>query len=417
MKFLIRFAWKNLSRYRKRTVITSLALAFGIGLYIFTDSMLVGISEESERNLIWYETSSARIMDKGYWQEKDNLPLKYLVDNKEQVLDTLQAAGIKATPRTTFAGEVIVYKDPYPEDGSIYSKIFAIDPARDSDVFRFKDAIVKGRYLNPGENGVLIGSWLAEDIGADVGFPLSITTRTRDGYMQVIDTTIVGIINCPNPYINRASLFIPLDTADSYLDMRGGVTEIDMKYSNYRKAELISSEVLDKLGPLAVDLEIKTWKELAADFIALAEMKSKSSGIILLLIFVIAIVGVSNTMLMAVFERERELGMMRAMGMEDKQVRRAFLLEAAGIGVIGSLAGILFGILLDFLIIHWGIDYTSILRKADMGYRVSGVLYGAWNPATMIKAFFIGIFLAVASAWIPVKRGLKMEITDTLRNV
>ena len=417
MKFLIRFAWKNLSRYRKRTVITSLALAFGIGLYIFTDSMLVGIAEESERNLIWYETSSARIMDKGYWKEKDNLPLKYLVDNKEQLIDKLNSAGIKAAPRTVFGGEIIVYKDPYPEDGSIYSKIFAIDPARDSDVFRFKDTVIKGRYLKPGENGVLMGSWLAEDIGADVGFPLTITTRTRDGYMQVIDTEIVGIINCPNPYINRASLFIPLDTADSYLDMRGGVTEIDMKYSNYRKAELISSNVLGKLGPLAEGIEIKTWRDLAADFIALAEMKSKSSGIILLLIFVIAIVGVSNTMLMAVFERERELGMMRAMGMEDKQVRRAFLLEAAGIGVIGSLAGILFGILLDFLIIHWGIDYTSILRKADMGYRVSGVLYGSWNPAAMIKAFFIGILLAVASAWIPVKRGLKMEITDTLRNV
>ncbi len=417
MKFLIQFAWKNLSRYRKRTVITSLALAFGIGLYIFTDSILVGISEESERNLIWYETSSARIMDKGYWKEKDTLPLKYTIDNKDQILGILKSIGIKAVPRTVFSGEVIVYKDPYPEDGSIFTKIFAIDPARDNTVFRFKNTVIKGRWLTPGENGVLIGSWFAEDIGADVGFPLSITTRTKDGYRQVIDTTIVGIVNCPNPYINRASLFIPLNTSDTYLDMNGGVTEIDMKYPNYRNTGKPGAEVLDKLGPLAKKVNIKTWRELASDFIALAEMKSKSSGIILLLIFVIAIVGVSNTMLMAVFERERELGMMRAMGMEDKQVRRAFLLEAAGIGVIGSLAGILFGILLDFLIIHWGIDYSSILRKADMGYRVSGVLYGAWNPATMIKAFFIGIILAVAAAWIPVKRGLKMEITDALRNV
>lgn len=235
--------------------------------------------------------------------------------------------------------------------------------------------------------------------------------------MQAIDTTIVGIVNCPNPYINRASLFIPINTADTYLEMNGGVTEIDMKYSNFRKADSISAYVKSNLGPLAENMDIKTWRDLAADFIALAEMKSKSSGIMLLLIFVIAVVGVSNTMLMAVFERERELGMMRAMGMEDKQVKIAFLMEAAGIGVIGSLAGIFLGILLDFIIIHFGIDYTSILRKADMGYRVSGVLYGTWNPATMVKAFFIGIFLAVASAWIPVKRGLKMEITDTLRNV
>lgn len=417
MNFLIHFAWKNLSRYRKRTVITSLALAFGISLYIFTDSLLVGISEESERNLIWYETSSARIMNKEYWKEKDNLPLKYAIDNSGEILKSLESLGIKAAPRTIFGGELIMYKDPYPEDGSIYSKIFAIDPDKDPDVFRSKNTVIKGRYLKPGENGVLIGSWLAEDIGADVEFPLTITTRTRDGYMQAIDTTIVGIVNCPNPYINRASLFIPINTADTYLEMNGGVTEIDMKYSNFRKADSISAYVKSNLGPLAENMDIKTWRDLAADFIALAEMKSKSSGIMLLLIFVIAVVGVSNTMLMAVFERERELGMMRAMGMEDKQVKIAFLMEAAGIGVIGSLAGIFLGILLDFIIIHFGIDYTSILRKADMGYRVSGVLYGTWNPATMVKAFFIGIFLAVASAWIPVKRGLKMEITDTLRNV
>lgn len=64
-----------------------------------------------------------------------------------------------------------MYKDPYPEDGSIYSKIFAIDPDKDPDVFRSKNTVIKGRYLKPGENGVLIGSWLAEDIGADVEFP------------------------------------------------------------------------------------------------------------------------------------------------------------------------------------------------------------------------------------------------------
>ena len=202
MKFLIHFAWKNLSRYRKRTVITSLALAFGIGLYIFTDSLLAGISGESERNLIRYETGSARIMKKGYWEEKDNLPLEYAVDNPSQILNALESIGIEAAPRTVFGGEIIVYKDPYPEDGSIYSKIFAIDPERDCNVFRFKDTVIKGRWLKPGENGVLMGSWLAEDIGAEVGYPLTITTRTRDGYMQAIDTEVVGIVNCPNPYIN-----------------------------------------------------------------------------------------------------------------------------------------------------------------------------------------------------------------------
>lgn len=416
MKFLITLAWKNLSRYRKRTIITAAALAFGLGLYIFMDSMLLGAEIESERNLIWYETASARIMHQDYWAEKDSLPLKYALDNTDELLERLDKEGIAATPRTVFFGEIIMLKDPYPEDGSMFTKIFAIDPTRDEEVFEFKKAIEAGRYLEPGEEGVMLGSWLAEDIGAEIGFPLTIVTRGRDGYKQTIDVEVVGIINCPNPYINRASLFIPLDTADYYLAMEGGVTEIDLKYKDYKEAEKVSLELEKKLGQDLNGWAILPWQILAKDFVMFAEMKKGGSSIFLLLVFVIAAVGVSNTMLMAVFERERELGMMRAMGMKDSQVKTAFFFEAAGIGVIGSIFGIMLGIILDFWLVNWGIDFTSMMRQVDVGYRISGIFYGAWNFNTMVKALIIGVLMTVGVAYFPIRRGLKLEITDCLRD-
>ena len=416
MKFLIILAWKNLSRYRKRTIITAAALAFGLGLYIFMDSMLVGAEVESERNLIWYETASARIMHEDYWAEKDSLPLKYALDNRGELLAKLEAEGIAATPRTVFFGEIIMMKDPYPEDGSMFTKIFAIDPATDEDVFEFKKTIVAGRYLEPGEDGVMLGSWLAEDIGAEIGFPLTIVTRGRDGYKQTIDVEVVGIINCPNPYINRASMFIPLYTADYYLAMEGGVTEIDIKYKDYKKAEAVSMELEEKLGKDLNGWVILPWQILAKDYVMFSEMKQGGSSIFLLLVFVIAAVGVSNTMLMAVFERERELGMMRAMGMKDSQVKMAFFIEAAGIGVIGSICGIILGVILDFWLVNYGIDFTFMVRDIDIGYRISGIFYGAWNFTTMIQALIIGVFMTIGVAYFPIRRGLKLEITECLRD-
>jgi len=416
MKFLITLAWKNLSRYRKRTIITAAALAFGLGLYIFMDSMLMGAEIESERNLIWYETASARIMHQDYWAEKDSLPLKYALDNTDELLAKLDKEGIAATPRTVFFGEIIMLKDPYPEDGSMFTKIFAIDPATDEDVFEFKKTIEAGRYLEPGEEGVMLGSWLAEDIGAEIGFPLTIVTRGRDGYKQTIDVEVVGIINCPNPYINRASLFIPLDTADYYLAMEGGVTEIDLKYKDYNEAEKVSIELEKKLGKDLNGWVILPWQILAKDYVMFSEMKKGGSSIFLLLVFVIAAVGVSNTMLMAVFERERELGMMRAMGMKDSQVKTAFFIEAAGIGVIGSICGIILGVILDFWLVNWGIDFSFMMRQVDSGYRISGIFYGAWNFTTMIQALIIGVFMTVGVAYFPIRRGLKLEITDCLRD-
>ncbi len=416
MKFLIILAWKNLSRYRKRTIITAAALAFGLGLYIFMDSMLVGAEVESERNLIWYETASARIMHMDYWAEKDSLPLKYALDNTGELLTKLEAEGIAATPRTVFFGEIIMMKDPYPEDGSMFTKIFAIDPATDEDVFEFKKTIEAGRYLEPGEDGVMLGSWLAEDIGAEVGFPLTIVTRGRDGYKETIDVEVVGIINCPNPYINRASMFIPLETADYYLAMEGGVTEIDIKYKDYKKAETVSVELEEKLGKDLNGWVILPWQILAKDYVMFSEMKQGGSSIFLLLVFVIAAVGVSNTMLMAVFERERELGMMRAMGMKDSQVKTAFFIEAAGIGIIGSIFGIILGLILDFWLVNYGIDFSFMVRDIDIGYRISGIFYGAWNFGTMIQALIIGVFMTVGVAYFPIKRGLKLEITECLRD-
>ncbi len=415
MKFLIGLAWKNLSRHKRRTIITSSAIAVGLATFIFIDSWLLGAQRESERNLIWYETSSARVLNQQYWEEKDQLPLKYVIENPETVAARLQELKIPSAPRTVFGGELIVRENPFEQDGSIPVKIFAIDPEKDNRVFKFNETIKEGRFLKSGEEGILMGAWMAEDLGAEVGYPLTIITTTRDGYVQTIDVDIVGIIDCPNPVINRSSIFLPLDTADRYLEMHGAVTEVDLKFPERADADLLASSLEEKLDDDFPGLEILSWKTLAGDFVALAGMKQSATRMILFLVFVIAAVGVSNTMLMAIYERFRELGMMRALGMKDSQIRLAFLFESGGIGLIGSVLGILLGVILCFWIVNRGIDLTFMSRNMDIGYRIAGISRGAWHPEALVYAFFFGIILSVAVTFFPTRRALKMTITDCLR--
>lgn len=424
MKFLLSLAWKNLSRYKKRTIITAVALGVGISLFIFMDSMLIGVETESERNLILYETGSARIMDAGYWEKRDQLPVTYVVENPAAVETRLREMNLPAAPRSVFGGELIVDKDPFPEDGSMQVRVFAIDPAKDDAVFGFRQTVVEGRYLQKGENGILLGGWLAEDLGAKVGYPVRIVTRTRYGQHQLMDLTVVGIVNCPNPLINRGAVFMPLDTADYYLEMEGAVTEITVRFPDKlaardggeKEAVDRATDIREKLSRDFTGLDVLPWSVLGRDALAIARAKQSGSSVMLLLIFIIAAVGVSNTMLMAIFERTRELGMMRALGMKDSQIRMAFLLEAGGIGFIGSAVGVVFGFILTFWIVRWGIDFSWMLRDMDVGYRISGLMHGAWNPGTMVKAFFIGIIMAAVIAFFPTRRALKMPITDCLRD-
>ncbi|MCF7946664.1 MAG: FtsX-like permease family protein [Spirochaetia bacterium] len=425
MKFLIILAWKNLFRHTKRTFITASSIAVGLMLFIIIDSLLMGIANDSTRNLIDYETSFFKIHADEYWEEKDTLPLDYTISSPQKIIEAVQKAGYEAAPRTVFRAEMIIYKDPFPEDGSLQVKLIGISPDQDPEVFETMNSLVKGRSLENDENGVVIGAWLAEDIGADIGYPITFITRTKNGFYQTFDSEVVGIVNTPNPLVNRGHIYIPMETADYYMEMGGAVTEIGIKASLQAKIPKVRSELEDALK-LSEDtesssltgqkLELFSWEQVGSDFVALAAAKDSGTQMILFLVFIIAAIGISNTMLMAVYERKQEVGMLRAMGMYGSEIRWTFIFEAAGIGLIGSIIGVILGASANYFMVEYGINYGFLMRDMAMGYRITDVAYGYWSPATFTAAFFLGIFLTMLVAILPTRKFLKLEITDCLRN-
>lgn len=408
-------AARNLRRHRRRTIITAGAVAVGLMMYIAVDSLLVGVEEESNRNLIWYETGAAQVMHEDYLTEREDRPLKYAVDDAREVEEALEAAGLDATSRIVFSGELIVFQDPFPEDGSVMITAYGIDPETDTDVYRLPQTLSTGSFLERGKNQALLGAWLAEDIEAEVGYPITIVTRTRHGYYQTIDLEIAGIVNTPNPMINRTAIFLPEDVAADYLQMDGAATEIAVAGQLGQPLPELTAEMRRQIAD-APRLVVADWRTIASDVVALAEAKEMGTGIILLLVFIIAAVGVSNTILMSVLERTQELGMMRAIGMRDREVFVTLILEAAGIGLIGGVIGMVLGAGVVTYLVEMGIDYGSIMRETDVGYRVTQVIYGAWNLPAFGQALLVGIGIAVATAVVPVRRALKLSVIDSIRN-
>ena len=417
MKFVFDLALKNLSRHARRTAITVGAIAFGITIFVWMDAFLLGAELDSERNLVWYETGSAKIMSREYWEKIDNLPLKHVIENPAGVVGGLGLADIPHTERIVFGGEM------FYGEGSLPVKLIAIDPQSDAKVFRLAESLEEGgRFLSNSQQGryppqeILIGQWLARDLGAGLGDTVEIRTRTRHGAMQTIALEIVGIINSPNPMINKGTGFLPLATALADLEMEGAVTEIVLSLPASTRLDEKVAQFNQTLASSFPALTALSWRELATDYIAMAEMKSKGSGVLVLLIFIIAAVGISNTMLIAVYERFREIGMMRALGMKNSSIRLTFLFEAGGIGLLGSLAGLLLGTIITYFMVNYGIDYSNIVGDMDIGYRVQGVFRAAWHPEAMVQAVFFGTLISMVVALLPASRALKLKITDCLRH-
>ncbi|MDA3958749.1 ABC transporter permease [Oceanispirochaeta sp.] len=415
MNFIRSLAIKNLLRYKKRTLITAAALSIGIAVYILMDSLVAGSMEISEQNLIRYEMSHGRITTEEYWEDRDYFPLDQSMDDVKALMEMIRNRnGFEVVPRISFIADLIVYQDPFPEDGNLQILVTALDPLEDSRVFALDETVSRGRWLESGQNEVVMGEWLAHDLGADLGYPMTLVTRTRDGYYQTMDLVVVGILDCPNPSINRTGFYIPLDTADAALEQRGGVTELAVKLPSDKDVNEKTTNWINDFLPEG--LVFHTWRDLSKDYISMSNGDRYSSVIILFLVFIIAATGVSNTMLMSVLERTRELGMMRSMGMHDKEIKKLFLNEAAGIGILGSLMGVVAGGLGNIPLVIKGISLDGAYDSLNFGYRISGTMWGTWNLSTFAFAVITGWLITVLVSRITIKKVLNLSIVDELRH-
>jgi ABC-type lipoprotein release transport system permease subunit len=419
-KFLLLLAWKNLSRHRRRTVITAGALAMSVAMLIFMDSMLRGIDQESQRNLVWYETGSGRIVSTDQYVDVRKIELQHEIVDYRPLSAWLSDHGVANTPRITFTGELFF------GEGALPVRLVGIDPISDPQVFRLPEALLPGsEFVTAGVPGLILGAWMTEDLGVAVGDFVEVRTRTRHGAMQTLELEVVGILLSPNPTINRGVGFLPLDVVQYDLDL-AGVTEVvlgALRTSMGRRIAVPSGAVLKReIERLNADLAgampgvtAAGWHQLAPDYLAIVESKQSSNGLLLFLIFLIAAVGISNTMLIAVYERIREFGMMRALGMDDAAIRATMVFEAGAIGLIGSLLGLVLGAAATWWLVNWGIDLSELYGNINIGYRVTGIFRGAWNPGIMVTAVIFGVAASMAIALLPARRALKLDVVQCLR--
>ncbi|MBF9016780.1 MULTISPECIES: ABC transporter permease [unclassified Oceanispirochaeta] len=404
---LFKLSFMNLFRYHKRTFITASALAYGILMFIFIDSFMAGSSEESFRNYRIHDTGDGQVLAAGWWEHRDDLSLDYVIEDRAIVETALKETEV-FTPHLDFTADFLFYKsDGFVEDGDLPVVVRAIDTETAPLVFQQYEDIVDGRMIESDENSVLLGSWFAEKLGATVGAPILLQVKTRYGSTDVIELEVTGIIHTGDSALNRKAIYIPLFIADEYLEMEGAITGYTV---------LAKDKVLESLSAgLDGSVRFLDYYELTYDFQSMAAMSDSFIVIIIALIFIIASVGVSNTMMMGIYERKYEVGMMRSLGMTDGEIMKSFILEAMGIGLIGLSIGIFLAIPLNIFLVNHGIDYGFMLKDFDVGYRTTGVLHGRWKASSFIYSALAGISISGIMAIIPARRILKKPISENLR--
>ncbi|HTY13673.1 MAG TPA: FtsX-like permease family protein [Candidatus Omnitrophota bacterium] len=406
---LLKLAFRNIFRNFRRTFFTFIAIAVGLALMLTMDSILQGIDAQSFSKIINYETGHIKIYSRGYQKDKDNLPLDKLIASPEAVAGKIRndpdVTGV--TSRVNFRIMLSDRMDEVPAVG------IAVNPDDDQSVFQLKQAVEKGSFLAGTEEAMLIGEKLARDFGVDVGDTLTVVARTKYETYQALDMRIKGILNTDDPQIDWFSVVIPLSVGQSSLDLSDSVTEIDIKLKNINDVDAFKQ----KLSKAVPGMEVLTWRDLSEDVIAISQAKYKVMLTMFLCIVLISLISITNTILMAAFERVREIGTMGAMGMRRRDIVKMFVLEGTMIGLLGSVFGCLIGAaLIGFWSIPVGLDYSFFAREmGNIGYRTTGRFTGEWHQIMFPVAFAFGLLVSALTSIYPAIVASRMEPSEALR--
>jgi putative ABC transport system permease protein len=395
--FSFKLGLKNLTRQKRRNIITIMVIAFAFFGYLFMDSVMGGMEEMSFSNIKNYDTGNIQVVHPEYWKDREKLPLENLIylnqDLEESIKNTDGLLGV--SPELRFKANLNNGIDEVAVLG------LGIFPEQYNEVFDSQNYIFEGSMFAPGESKAVIGVKLAELMDLKVNDYITLLVRTKEETFNTIDVEISGLLNAPNPMINNGIVFIPLDIAQQALNVGNEVSLLAMKTASGDE-DKITRALMDGFKNKNLDLKAYSWRESAESVIALSTAKKSGAGTILSVVLLIGMIGIINNVILSALERTGEIGMMKALGMREWEIVFVFMVEATGIGILGGLAGCLIGFAGVGLMAKYGFDLSYMGGDmSEFGIPILDKIYGTWNYPAFSFLFILSVIVALLSSIVP----------------
>lgn len=396
--FLTRLALKNLTRHRNRTLLTSFLIAFAVFFYTLMDSLIAGMVEMSYETIIDYETGHLQLATGAYWDKEEGLPLENLLELDERLLSVLGNLEGKPAflPELSFSARLNTGFSDLPVIGK------GVDSAQLLKVFKLEGQFVEGEIFTPGEYRAVIGKRLADLLKLQTGEYITLLVKDKNNTFNTIDLEIAGLVHTVNPNVNNYHVYLPLDLVQQALDVGNQVSKVVLRLADRSLAADLAGRLQNSLNKDHPNITVIPWNQMEA--LAFEDVSHLENQLILMITLLIAAIAIINTVILSALERMGEIGMMKAMGLQTREVVYTFVLESTGIGILGGLAGLLFGAAAVWALVSYGMDWGAMMGGVDMtsfGIPVVGRTYGVWNPGAFLFVFLFAVLVSSLSSILP----------------
>jgi putative ABC transport system permease protein len=403
---MFKIAFKNLLRNTKRSTLTIMIII------VATAGMVFGLSWFNGEEKIFVEsgkknTGDFRIANKDYEIRSKTFDVSanfYYSDIKEKIKESNYTG--KTLARIRFGG-MVYFNDDY--ENALGTGI----ELEDKDIIGFDDYIYEGRFLK-NDDEIIVGETIRKKLNLKLGDEVTILAQTQEKSIYSLNYKVVAFYKMDNSRLNR-SFFITLFSSQYLLDMEEAVTEV-LFFSEDEKNLASTYEFLSNNKEITDQLEIKKWNEVGMN-----ESMSKVIPFVrLIFVFIFSILSglsISNTMLMTVFERRHEIGLLKSLGVKERNIEKLFLLEGIYMGIFGSFIGISIGSGISLYLGKVGVNFGDALEKITTELNIKGIIYPILDFHTIILTFSIAILTSIIATYMAISQEVKKEAIVNMRNL
>ncbi|MCU7919944.1 MAG: FtsX-like permease family protein [Candidatus Thiodiazotropha sp. (ex Epidulcina cf. delphinae)] len=401
-------ATRNLSRNRRRTTITLLTMIFGIATLTLLSALNDGWLNQMKTNFILSYTGHLQIHAKGF-EASQNLHDR--ITEPEEISRLMQSYPeiIGWTQRIRTSGLASA------GGGSAGIQIMATDPEQETWVTSMNQDVKEGGWLRPGmTRDLLLGRTVARNLGAALGDRIILMAQRLNGEMTSEVFHLQGILETGAPQIDRTLALITLNNAQHWLQMDQTVTDIVIRADTHDNTDVLFRLFTQQLSGLKY--EIMPWQELDPMVRQWLEFSDAYGLVILFVVIILVLAEILNTMLISLHERQKELGVIVAIGTKRRQIFLMLLLEAVMLIFLGAILGYLAGSLLVYSLADSGIDLTRFANAFEFFY-MDPVIHPQLTRnsamkilgATLAAALLAGIYPAWKATRLPLSQALRIQ--------
>lgn len=360
MKWLVTVAARNLARHRRRTAITASAMAVAVALCMAVLAFQEGTFRTLFEVMVEQQLGHVQVAHPD-WAGKRRL--HDTVRGLDALLARLDAMEGTAAVAPRVEGSVLLGG----ADKSAGAMLVGVDPVREAAVSRLDERVVEGRMFD-GPGQIVLGATLARNLGVSVGATVVAVTQSSDGSLGNALFEVVGLIRTGSVGIDRGGGLVGLADLQELLVLPDQAHGVRLLARDADAVETFAQQVAALVGESA---KVAPWWEVSPTAAQMMDMRDFAAGIVVFIVLGAAAFGVLNTMMMSVFERTRELGLLLAVGVRPWRLVLLVLVESALLAALAGAAGLVLGGALDLWLVFVGVDLSA---QAKEGVTFAGVV-------------------------------------------